>query len=301
MGDRPEGATHVRSYAERFEASPTDRVARHEVRRAADESVSLVRVWADRAFPEPAAPELRVHVLVRGSGGRGRTDTGAGRYAWSAVLGTFGVTPAGVDCDSVSDAPVEMLVVALPNDAALESIREVTQTDFGGFGPLHARAWNDARVEGLVHALWRATGDPASASARLVIDGTRIALLGELMRLDGTPTPRPGDRSRLSASTLARIDEFLRAHLHERIGVEELAALAGCTRHHFSRLFRQSTGETPHACLTRLRIERASVLLVTTGLTINLIAQRVGFSNGQNLARAFRRHRGTTPTGTRAG
>ena len=283
------------SFAQWIETVPVERVDRQEVRPVSGGSAAVIRVWNSRAFPDPATPDLSVQLLVNGTGRRGHVDVGAGRYAYAATPGTCSFAPAFVDCDYTGDDPFEMLVLAVPHERVVGALGEVSQTDFTGFGALHSRAWTDARVETLVHALWHTSGEPDSASSRLVAEGTTMAVLGELVRLDGTALPSVSDRSRLSAPTLARIEEYVQAHLHGPIGMDELAGIAGCTRYHFSRLFRQSTGQTPHQWVTRLRVERASVLLSTTELGVEAVAQRVGFSGRSGLTRAFRRHRGVAP------
>ena len=236
-----------------------------------------------------------MQLFVNGTGARGQVDTGAGRYVHASTPGTCCIAPAFVDCHYVNDDPFEMLVLVVPYECVAGALAEVAQTDIAGFGALHSRAWTDARVEALVHALWHVSGEPDSASSRLVAEGTTMALLGELVRLDGTALPSVSNRSRLNGPTLARIEEYVHAHLHEPIGVEALAEIAGCTQYHFSRLFRQSVGESPHRWVTRQRVERASVLLSTTGLGMDAVAQRVGFSGRSGLVRAFRAHRGRTP------
>ena len=97
-----------------------------------------------------------------------------------------------------------------------------------------------------------------------------------------------------------RVEEHVHAHLHEPIGVEALAELAGCSRYHFSRLFLTTTGETPQRYVTRLRVERAAVLPTTTEWNAEAIALRVGFAGARSLSRAMRRVLGASPGEVRA-
>ncbi|WP_246395952.1 helix-turn-helix transcriptional regulator [Gluconacetobacter tumulisoli] len=64
---------------------------------------------------------------------------------------------------------------------------------------------------------------------------------------------------------------------------------------HFVRAFRQSHGETPHAFVTRRRIERARTLL-RTGWPPSRIAALCGFSSHSHLTARFRAQTGLTPT-----
>jgi len=79
--------------------------------------------------------------------------------------------------------------------------------------------------------------------------------------------------------------ELLLERLSEDITLDELAAEARLSPFHFARMFKQSVGVPPRVCLTRLRVERASELLEQTDLTVTEIAQEVGYSSNQVLAR----------------
>ena len=65
----------------------------------------------------------------------------------------------------------------------------------------------------------------------------------------------------------------------------ELAAEAGLSVFHFARMFKQTVGVPPRVYLTQLRMEKAGELLQSTELSITDIAQEVGYSSSQVLAR----------------
>jgi AraC-like DNA-binding protein len=92
--------------------------------------------------------------------------------------------------------------------------------------------------------------------------------------------------------------ELARSYLHDRIAanpsLEQLAAIAGLSPFHFSRLFRQAFGLPPHAYQNHLRIERAKELLKRGG-SAAAIAYDLGFSDQSHFIRRFRRHVGVTP------
>ncbi|HEV7415817.1 MAG TPA: AraC family transcriptional regulator, partial [Tianweitania sediminis] len=90
--------------------------------------------------------------------------------------------------------------------------------------------------------------------------------------------------------------ELMRARLSEDISLDELAAEARLSPFHFARMFKQSVGVPPRVHLTRLRMERTCELLETTDLSITEIAQEVGYSSNQVLARVFVRHQRMSPS-----
>ncbi|MYF86012.1 MAG: helix-turn-helix domain-containing protein, partial [Rhodospirillaceae bacterium] len=101
------------------------------------------------------------------------------------------------------------------------------------------------------------------------------------------------------AGRLARLLDWLPAHVDEPLGVADLAARAGMSVRNFQRRFREATGSTPGDWLTRQRVDRARRLAETTDLTVEQIATRAGFGTVETLRHHFRRLVGTTPTGYR--
>ena len=82
--------------------------------------------------------------------------------------------------------------------------------------------------------------------------------------------------------------------LERKLTLDELSRHVGVGRFHFLRIFRRSTGRTPHAFLTRLRVEEARRLILE-GHELAEVAQRVGFYDQSHLNHHFRRAFGTTP------
>jgi AraC family transcriptional regulator len=74
-----------------------------------------------------------------------------------------------------------------------------------------------------------------------------------------------------------------------------LAQQTGFSPYHFARLFRQTTGESPHQFVLRLRIERAQQLLEKMDVPLSHIALESGFTDQSHLTQAFKRHLGQTP------
>src|SRR3984885_11196692 len=99
---------------------------------------------------------------------------------------------------------------------------------------------------------------------------------------------------------LKRVVEYVENHLSERIGLSDLAVVAGLSRMHFARQFRTATGLRPHEFFLRRRIQRAEELLRTTTMPIVEIAPTVGFQTQAPLTTVFKRFAGCTPGRCRA-
>jgi AraC family transcriptional activator FtrA len=112
---------------------------------------------------------------------------------------------------------------------------------------------------------------------------------GQAQYIDA-PLPRLDD-SNLFAETIA----WLQEHVDEPITVADLAARSAMSPRTFARRFLAGTGTTPYRWLLRQRVQLAQRLLETTGLSIETIAQRTGFSTAANLRKHFNRAMQTSP------
>lgn len=86
----------------------------------------------------------------------------------------------------------------------------------------------------------------------------------------------------------------------EPVGVDNLARRAAISPRQFARRFVSATGTAPHQWLATQRVRRAQILLETTDLPVEAVAERSGLGDAGNLRKVFRRHVRTTPTAYRA-
>ena len=88
---------------------------------------------------------------------------------------------------------------------------------------------------------------------------------------------------------------YARNHLDRDLSVEVLADAAHMSLRHFSREFRQHTGQSPARAVERLRVETARLLVEADELPIERIAAKTGFSDPERMRRAFLRTFGEPP------
>lgn len=94
---------------------------------------------------------------------------------------------------------------------------------------------------------------------------------------------------------LKRVLEYIDNHLHRKITLDDLAAVAGLSRMHFASRFRAAMGLRPHEYLLRQRIGRAEELLLHSTMPIVEIALTVGFQTQAHFTTVFKRFMGHTP------
>ncbi len=89
------------------------------------------------------------------------------------------------------------------------------------------------------------------------------------------------------ARYLMRAKDFADARYAEPITVDDLAAAAGLSRAHFSRMFSRTFGESPRAYLQTRRLERAAALLRYTDRSVADICTLVGLSSVGSFTTTF--------------
>ena len=121
-------------------------------------------------------------------------------------------------------------------------------------------------------------------------------LQSEIERRSPAKGARPGA---LAAWQIARVRAFIDENLHRTIHANDLSAVAQRSTAHFSRSFKQTFGEPPHAYVMRRRLERACHLMMTGAASLSEIALSVGFSDQAHLGRLFRQAFGQSPANWR--
>jgi AraC-like DNA-binding protein len=102
-------------------------------------------------------------------------------------------------------------------------------------------------------------------------------------------------RGGLTPRALRCVREYIDGRLAENIRLDVLAGVAGLSRCHFARAFKQSVGIAPHAYVMQRRLERAERLLAETDLSLSQVALDSGFSDQSHFSSCFRKHFGTSP------
>lgn len=106
-------------------------------------------------------------------------------------------------------------------------------------------------------------------------------------------------QSRESQRHLDEISEivgFVSENFASNLSMAEVAERFGMSESRFSRYFRKATGNTFTDFVTRMRINKASQLLLNTEQYISTICYNVGFNNVANFNRRFMEVRGMTPS-----
>jgi len=106
----------------------------------------------------------------------------------------------------------------------------------------------------------------------------------------------PGERVfGIPPRRLMRVIEHIRNNLDSPLAVGMLCRIAEMSQSHFSKLFKLSTGLTPHQFVLQERINRSKELLRQRGTKLVDVALGVGFENQAHFTTVFGNLVGMTP------
>lgn len=99
-----------------------------------------------------------------------------------------------------------------------------------------------------------------------------------------------------STDMLSIMHELMQRTFAENHTVKHYADMCDLTEIHFIKIFREKFGITPRQYIIHLRIDKASQLLMETTLSVQAIANSVGFENAFYFSRLFKSITNLTPT-----
>jgi AraC family transcriptional regulator len=223
--------------------------------------------------------------------------------------GDFTVFPAGISYRVAWDRPQELLMVGFDPSLIQQKVLELNDLSTsqlsvnykGEIFPQHK--FNDPLIYQLGLAL-KTELNANRSTDRLYTESLTDTLLVHLLRLCSSQTHLASSfdsrferlRQRgLSKTQLQAVIDYIQANIDRNLSLTELASITQLGSHHFSNLFKRSTGLSPYQYVIQQRLDRATELLKNTDRSIVDIAVQTGFANQSHLTTAFRKHLSITP------
>ena len=212
------------------------------------------------------------------------------------LTGLSGLVGASVD------APLEGVLVAVDARGARESLQTICDL-LGGLtlDTGQVRHWMDSRggcaVEGPTdwsRAAFANLGSlPRGERARWCV-WKSVELLYLLCNLNRQVDDAPA-LERETARRLAEIRRYMEEHIDEHLTIPALSRRACLSTTTFKVGFRRLYGLPVHTWLRQRRMERAAELLRGSTLSVQGVAQSVGYGSASQFSAAFQRQYGITP------
>lgn len=90
---------------------------------------------------------------------------------------------------------------------------------------------------------------------------------------------------------------YFNEHYQEKISLDQIARNMYLSTFYLSKIFKSETGDTPINYLIELRMEKAKNLLdETSGISIQNVAEMVGYDDAYHFSKLFKKHFGTAPS-----
>ena len=123
-----------------------------------------------------------------------------------------------------------------------------------------------------------------------------LVLLGRNYTESTVPFDMQSCKHREYSGKFLTICEYISTHCTEELTLDYISKLAGFSKYHFSRLFKQFTNISFYKFLNQKRIMYAEQLLIHPDYTITEVAIQSGFSSMSAFIRMFKQLKGCTPT-----
>ncbi|QKC98551.1 helix-turn-helix domain-containing protein [Mesorhizobium sp. NZP2298] len=261
---------------------------------------SLILVEQSRhEFVDPAVDELVVSTPLDAACSYD-WNMGSGWTSGQSRTGDLIIVPPGTDSRWRAGGDRRLIILAIPTALVSQLLGPDCPADLAAtFAPLGGSSGNDAFVNAVLRRLWENSGEDEPIN-RSLADRLVEALVCHLVMRAGTVTPKlaPGP---FSLREWRKLEDYVDAHLHRDILLLDLADIVGWSVRHFSRMFRQATGKTPHDWIVAKRVGRSKDLLGKEKLSLAEIALCCGFADQSHFTTSFRKATGMTPLRWRRG
>lgn len=102
-------------------------------------------------------------------------------------------------------------------------------------------------------------------------------------------------KTEVKDSRIHQMLAYIRKNIHLRLDIDVLADKACMSKDHFIRVFKREMGETPNVYVTKKKMEKAELLLVTSDLSVKQVADSLGYEDYSYFNKLFKKNAGVTP------
>ncbi len=155
---------------------------------------------------------------------------------------------------------------------------------------------DDPFVRELMLEILRETSEVADTNMGYVEAMIHTLAVHIIRRYSQDQLSRPPAANGLNPSALRKVVHFIHDNLHGELSIARLADQANLSTAHFARMFKNSTGMSPHQYILLCRINRAKQLLMNRQMSLAEISASTGFCDQSHFTRSFQKIVKTTPS-----
>ncbi|MEL6215947.1 MAG: AraC family transcriptional regulator [Pseudomonadota bacterium] len=219
---------------------------------------------------------------------------GTRKSGTSEHIRTVSILPAGYASVWQCDEGSEVLQIYIDEEVLRRHINDTYDVDPCSIELLDTMGAADPLLARLAPLLLQQLAEPKQTT-QLMLDGIEQVVAAHLIAQYSSSAPREECDQPLDKAELARVMDYMRAHLEDDISLEDLAAHTSMSLYSFARAFKATTGVSPYQMLLAERVACASDLLRNPEMTLAEIAYAVGFSSQSHMTTTFSKQMGVTP------
>jgi AraC family transcriptional regulator len=222
-------------------------------------------------------------------------------HSGDLTLQTGANRPMEVRWRSLSSTPTLEFDLRISRDLLVRTAEELAGGDAIQLMLREQASFQDPLLRQIALTLWDELRDGAPTGKLFAQSATQMLIL-QLLRHYACWDKKIATLEtahRLTPRQLRSVVAYIQDHSSEDLTLDVLAQQAGFSPFHFARLFRQTTGETPHQRVRRERLEYARCLLHSTTLSLAEVAAKTGFGNQSYFTRVFKQALRMTPAAYR--
>lgn len=208
--------------------------------------------------------------------------------------GTFSAVDLADDPVADLGDPFDLMEFYVPRSAVNSVVLDAGSRPIGDLVFQPGKNYDDPVIRHFGYALTHVLERPLEAN-QLFVDHVASAMHLHLAHTYGGMQAPPPVKGGLAPWQLRRATELLAAHLDGEVTLAAVAAQCGLSISHFTRAFKNSTGQPPHRWLLARRVDHAQSLLRASNASLSDIAAQCGFTDQAHFTRVFRRHAGLSP------
>jgi AraC family transcriptional regulator len=295
-------ALEIRSFSERSdELTPWSKhsiVRGHAHRLTSSISLGWKHIFVERHIVDPGEKEETVsncHIVVMSNGKEVCYGERPGRRGhmvpYQKEPGAINLYEEGVQPPLHPFTATDLTVCALDKTFVKNVSKELGRES----GPTQKIGFSDSSMQRLMTLLIDEAKSGGLSGASYVDHlayalATKMLLAGSGAKVAQLPDePLPYHR-------LQRVIRLMEANLDKDLSLGVLASESGYSRSHFLRMFRSSTGDTPHHYLVFLRLEKAKAMMKNSKATLMQVAIECGFCSHAHFTRSFQQALNVTPS-----
>lgn len=217
------------------------------------------------------------------------------RDGWSDATsfpGAATIVPASMTTKWLVDGELDVVTLSVDADD-LRSASVIDQFSRMRF------AFNDPLGAALARQILAELYSPSTGARDIYVAALIDALKAHMLRGPVKAATQEFPVSAFSSYRIHHVMNAIRERPEAEHGLEEMAAQIGITPSHLCRVFKKATGVSPHQFVLKTRLERAQEMLGQSEVSMNLIAEFLGFASQSSFNRAFRKMTGETPSSFR--